>query len=429
MSRFRKHVAGVVFLAALVCSLSVARGSEIPDVLTLEEAIRLATERHPSLQAEKDEIAIREADVVDRGKRLNPAFTVDVENYPYFSSSGGPYFQNSEITTRLDYEIETRGRRGLRTDAARQAVEVWNAIYQDRLRRFRLQVQRAFYRVVLAESNLEVAKSVLEQTDQVISLNRVRYEQGEISELELRRVEMERLRFVDEMYRSRLELQNAKSTLLSLLNAPDLGRDIQVIGVLPIAPGDQKFALPPRFTFSQLKKLAREHRPDLAAALREEQRADTETRLQSAIRSPNLTVGGGYKRNGLDNSLVFGLTVPVKLFNRNQGKILRAQAERRRAAHRAAAVRNRIELEIRKAVNAVEINRKRVEYIENQHLKRAEKTRALTLEAYRMGGATLMDYLDAQRRYRDTVRIYNRALYERRISLYELAGAVGTGGN
>jgi outer membrane protein TolC len=76
----------------------------------------------------------------------------------------------------------------------------------------------------------------------------------------------------------------------------------------------------------------------------------------------------------------------------------------------------------------VEVNRQRVDYIENQQLDKAREAREVTLAAYRLGGRTLMDYLDSQRRFRDTVRIHNQALYDYRISLYELANAVGFGG-
>jgi len=426
--RLQSGCAGVPGIVLIACCLHQAPGSELPAVLSSEEAVRLAIERNPSLHAAASEIEIREADVVERKRRLNPSFTFEAEDYPYFSSHGGPFFQRSEITARFDYEIETGGRRGLRTDAARQAASVQRTLFEDRERILRLEVRRAFYRVVLAKSNLEVARSILKQSDEVIALNQVRFEQGEISELELRRIEVERLRFVDEMLQAQLEHRNAKSSLLSLMNEPDLSREFDAAGSLAVDPGQTASGLPPALPLEELKALARERRPDLAAAVMQERRADTEARLQRAMRSPNVTVGGGYKRAGPDNSLVFGVTVPLRVFNRNQGGMQRAAAERRRAASLAAALRNRIELDIQRAHNAVEINRQRVHYIENQQLDKAEKTRKVTLAAYRLGGATLMDYLDSQRRFRDTVRIHNQALYDYRASLYELANAVGVGG-
>ena len=165
----------------------------------------------------------------------------------------------------------------------------------------------------------------------------------------------------------------------------------------------------------------------MASRLQEKRRADTETMLQRAIRSPNITVGGGYKRNTFDNSFVFGVTIPLKVFNRNEGEILRADAEQMRAANLVAAVRKEIELDVQQAYNAVEINRQRVEYIRTQHMKKAEEASRVTLASYNLGGATLIDYLDAQRTYRDALRIYNQALFDERISLYELASSIGLG--
>jgi cobalt-zinc-cadmium efflux system membrane fusion protein len=151
-------------------------------------------------------------------------------------------------------------------------------------------------------------------------------------------------------------------------------------------------------------------RPDIASALQQNARADTETRLQRAIRSPNLTVGGGYKRNAIDNSFVVGVTLPLQIFNRNEGGILRADAEQKRSANVEAALQKQVQLDVQQAYNSVEINRQRVEYIRTQHLGKAEETSKVTLTSYNLGGATLIDYLDAQRTYRDALRIYMRSL-------------------
>ena len=222
-------------------------------------------------------------------------------------------------------------------------------------------------------------------------------------------------------------LRNAKSSLLALLNAPDLSIDIDVIGTLPVDSRTFEPGLPPRAPLNELRQIALEKRPDMLSALREKNRADTETRLQHAIQSPNITVGGGYKRNGIDNSFVLGITLPLKIFDRNEGGIVRADAEQRRAANLGSVIQKEIELEVQQAYNAMEINRQRVDYIRTRHLKKAEEASDVTLASYNLGGATLIDYLDAQRTYRDALRIYNQALFDERISLYELASAIGLG--
>jgi outer membrane protein TolC len=60
-------------------------------------------------------------------------------------------------------------------------------------------------------------------------------------------------------------------------------------------------------------------------------------------------------------------------------------------------------------------------------MKKAEDSSRVTLASYNLGGATLIDYIDAQRTYRDALRIYNQALFDERISLYELASSIGLG--
>jgi outer membrane protein, heavy metal efflux system len=398
----------------------------IPPRLTLEEAIRLAISRNPSMAAAKYEIQAAEGDKIAASKRLNPAFSLQFEDFP-ISAHPGPFFDVQEITSRVDYEIERGGRRRLRTESANQALEAEKLLYQDQMRLMRLEIERAFYRTILAQSNLEASKSILDQVDRTISLNRVRFQQGDISALDLNRIEVEKLKFQDDLFQAELALRNAKSSLLALMHAADLSRDVDVFGTLPVDYQNPEPGLPPRASLDELIRMAVKQRPDLAARLQEKGRADTETRLQRAIRSPNIAVGGGYKRNLTDNTVVFGVTIPLKLFNRNEGEIIRADAEQMRSLNLVAALQKDVQLDVQKALNAVEINRQRVEYIKTQQLKRAEEVSQVTLESYTLGGSTLIDYLDAQRTYRDALRIYNQALFDERISLYELSSSIALG--
>ncbi len=421
--RMRALVFAVVVMTA---SRVQAQESDIPSRLTLQEAIRLAIGRNPSLAAAKNEIQAAEGDKIAASKRLNPAVSLQAEDFK-LSSNPGPFFQTQEITLRFDYEIERGGRRRLRTEAAGQALKAQRLAYQDRVRLMTLEVERAFARAMLAKSNLEASHSLLDETERMISLNRVRFEQGEISALELNRIEVEKLKFQDDVFQSDLMLRNAKSSLLALLNAPDLSRNLDVEGSLQITGQAAEPGLPQRAPLAELLRIAYERRPDIASRLEEKKRANAETLLQRAIRYPNITVGGGYKRNLADNSIVFGVTIPLKIFNRNEGEIARAEAEQERAANLVAAVRKEIELEVQQAYNAAEVNRQRVEYIGTRYMKKAGEASRVTLASYNLGGATLLDYLDAQRAYRDTLRIYNQALFDERISLYELASAIGSG--
>ena len=415
----------LLFFGTAVCSV-FAQDLVVPPRLNLDEALRLAKERNPSLAAARNSVEIAESRRIDARVRPNPAFTYESGNYPLFESPRPPFANTQELTLRVDQEIELAGRRRLRTQAAEVGITSVEASFQDQQRRLELDVRRSYFGVVLAKADVEVAQVALDEIDRVITLNRARNQQGEISGGEVRRIQVERLRFVDDLFNAQLALRNARSTLLALMNAPDLGVEYDVTEALaPSATVTIAPTPPAPLDPAALRTQALTLRPDLQAAQRDVQRADTETQLQRALRTPNITVGGGYRRDFGSNAIVFGVTVPLPLSNRNQGGVARADAERRQAANLAAAAATTVLLDVQQAINATDVSRARVQYIEREYLTPARESRDIVLASYRLGSANLIDFLDAQRAFRDTLRTYNRALYDQRVSLFQLASATG----
>ncbi len=415
----------LVFSVLVMATAASVRGQDlvVPARLSLEDALRLAVERNPSLLAGRNGVEMAEAMRLDARLRPNPAVSFE----------GGSY--NQELTFRVDQEIELAGRRRLRMQAAEAGVAVGQSMFQDQRRRLEFDVRRGYFGVVLAKADLDVARTALEEIDRIIGLNRARYEQGEISGGDLRRTQVERLKFVDDLFAAQLALRNARSALLALINAPDLSVEFDVVEALSVADGPatsgQRPAPAPVLPLdaTSLRAQALAGRPDLLAAQGEAQRADTETRLQRALRTPNITVGGGYRRDFGSNAVVFGITVPLPFSNRNQGGIARAEAERRRSVNLATATATGVLLDVQQAINTVDVARARVDYIEREYLTTSRESRDIVLQAYRLGTANLIDFLDAQRAFRDTLRTYNRALYEQRLGLFQLAAATGGAGH
>jgi cobalt-zinc-cadmium efflux system outer membrane protein len=420
----------------VVVGTTYAQSAPIPAKLSLQEAIALARDRNPNLIAARAFADAMQADRVTAGKRPNPAVTAGSEGYPLFESSRPGFWSGQEFTVRFDQELETGGRRRLRTQAAATRAEASQLDVQNTVREIELQVRRTYIAAVLAQADLEVSRNALTEIDKVIALNRARFDQGEISGAELRRVQVERLRFVDDVFAADLALKNARSSVLALLNASALDQPVELTEPLaasapanaspdsttperPSAPAAAPVASQP------LLAEALAARPDVQSARRAEAAADTETRLQRALRTPNITAGGGYRRQEGSNAVVFSVTVPIPLFNQNQGGIARADAERRAAAARVSAAETTARLDVQQALNAVETNRARVAYIEREYLNTARETRNIVLESYRVGAADLIDFLDAQRAFRDTLRTYNRALYDARVSQFEFTAALG----
>jgi cobalt-zinc-cadmium efflux system outer membrane protein len=419
----RKTVRIVCLLAlgvGLAPAPAPAQGSAIPRELALDTALRLAWDRNPLLHAAASAVEASEGDRLEASQRPNPAMTFESEGVPLFESTRPPWFDGQELTLRLDQEIETAGRRRLRAELADAGVAIARARWEDEWRRVALEVRRSYFAAVLAKADLAVAQVTLDEIDRVISVNRARLEQGEISGVDVRRLQVERLRFVDDVFAAQLALRNAKSALLALLNAPDLALDFDVTE--PLAPLPGRGRAP---TSEPALAQAMAVRPDLAALRLELEQADTETRLQRARRTPNVTVGGGYTRVLGANAVVFGVTVPLRIFNRNQGGVARAEAEGRRAAQLTDAAATRVRLDVQQALNALDVSAARVDYIEREYLRNAEQTRDTVLASYRLGAADLIDLLDSQRGFRDTVRTYNRALYEYQLSVFQLDAATG----
>lgn len=413
-------------------AVSAAAQSAVPDRLSLGEAVALAVERNPLMTAARAGIDAAEADRLAASRRPNPALSVDSAGYPVFESTRPGYWGGQEFTVRVDQELETRGRRRLRTEAAEAGRAAAEALVQERARLLALDVRRAYLAAVLAEADRGVARTALEEIDRVITLNRARLDQGEISGAEVRRLQVERLRFVEDVFAGDLAVKNAHSTLLALLNAPQLDRPLTLSDGLKPAAAEAPAsaasvgALPAALAgLPGLASQSVDARPDVQAARQERAQAETVTRLQRALRTPNLTLGAGYQNNFGSDGVVVGVTVPLPFFNQNQGAIARADAERRAADARAEAATTAARLDVQRAVNAVATNRARVDYIEREYLTNAQESRDIVLESYRLGVADLIDFLDAQRAYRDTQRTYNRALFDQRVSQFELAAAVG----
>ena len=411
--------------AALVGVPLTARGQPaVPPRLTLREAVALAVDRNPTLVAARAGVDAAAADRLSASRRPNPAVTLDSEGYPLFESPRPTFWDNQEFTLRMDQELETAGRRGLRVAVADADRRVASLTLRDRVRAVALEVMRAYTSASLAQADLTVAKASLEEIDRVIELNRARFQQGEISGAELRRLQVERLRFVEDVFAAELGLKNARAAILALVGATSLDQPLEFTDSLK-APDAVRVAAAVPDTFGATLAQALAVRPDVLAAREERARAETATHLQRALRSPNITVGAGYRRTFATNAIVFGVTLPVPLFNQNQGGVARAAAELRAAEARSTAAEITVRLDVQRAANAAQTNRARVEYIEREHLTNAQEARDAVLRSYRLGETGLIDFLDAQRSFRDTQRTYNRALFDERLSQFELSAALG----
>jgi outer membrane protein, heavy metal efflux system len=418
--------------SACIAVLGVALGgalyaqeTALPAKLTLDDALRIAEARNPSVVLAQQGVVASQADVTAAGKWLNPAFALSSEGLSWSQPNHPPFFDNQELTFEVQQEFEVGGRRRQRTDQANYGVAASRASVQDTLRQLRFEVRRAYVQVVLAKADDDVARTTLDEIDKVLALNRARYEQGELSGVELRRLQVERFRFADDVFAAELALRNARSRLLALLNVTPFDRPFEAIDdLLATALAATKAAT--REGPEAVVSLALASRPDLEAARQQREQAQSGIRLQEALRTPSFSVGAGMRRDYGANGLVVTFGIPLPVLNRNEGGVARAGAEARQAAAQLAVAEARVTLEVQEALNAVDVSRRRLDYVEGEYLKNAREARDIVLASYRSGAATLIDYLDAQRALREALRTQNRARFDCRTSLFQYEAAVGT---
>jgi len=183
------------------------------------------------------------------------------------------------------------------------------------------------------------------------------------------------------------------------------------------------------FSLEDLQRQAIARRPDYQAMLRDQARSQADIRLQLAQGKADFTLGTEYRRQqglaGRGNSLGFFFSIPLPVFNRNQGEIARAEQERLQIAARIRALEAEIRNEIKSAWQQYETARMLLAQIEGEMLSRARRVLESIDYSYRSGEASFVELLDARRAFNDTIQSYNEARAEYARSLYLIDSTIG----
>ncbi len=410
--------AGAVLLSPVWACAQAA----VPLRLTIEEAVAEAMQNNLSLLAERASIPIAEARVLTARLRPNPVVSAAGDHLDVLGTgfndvnAGGP----SEIVVGSEFLIERGGKRRRRTDVAEQARSVAETAFLDAVRLTTLEVQNAFVDVLLARDNLALVRDNLDALNRVVETNAARLRAGDIAEVELIRSRVAALQYSNSARRAEAALRQAYARLATLLGRNPDGPPMEAAGEL--RRGSVLLGL------EELQAAALHSRPDLQALRLEEGRAEAEIRLQESQAKPDYTLGVEYRRqqvNASSNSLTLSFSAPLPLFDRNQGEIARARAERRQAALRSRARETEIAGEVAAAYQEYLMARDVVESIEGRLLAEARDIHEITAFAYRNGDATLLEFLDAQRAFNDTMQAYNDGRAEYARSLYRLEAVCG----
>jgi outer membrane protein, heavy metal efflux system len=422
MIRGRPCVCAAVIAVLAVATARGARAQDArPTSLTIDEAVRNALDSNLNLLAGRFNVKVADAAVVTAALRPNPVLTVSGARPDQLLADAG--IATNEVVFRTDYIVEGGGKRERRVDQAQLAKSVAELQLLNTMRNLVLDVQSAFVDVQLAKLNLALARDNLQAFNNVVQINTERVRTGDLSQVELSRSQLAVLQFENDVRQQDAKLIVARNRLSALIGRGPDGSALDVTGELRRDPALADYDV--------LRRSALDTRPDLRAVRADQARNAADLRLQLANGKIDYTISGEYHREsggGLSgNSYLLALSVPLPVFNRNQGEVARAQTQQDQLGAKIRAVENDVSIEVANAYAGYAASRDVVKNIEDRMLTQAQNVRSVTEYSYRRGEASFIEFLDAVRAYNDTMQTYNSARADYARSLYTLDSIAGRG--
>ena len=416
-----------------VCAALVVAGAARPataqSALTIDQAVQQAVDRNLSLIAQRLNLSVADAAIVTARLRPNPILSGGANSLDWLGTGfddvngAGP----PEYSIRVDVPFERGRKRELRTEVAASARRVAEAQLADAVRRLKLDVTLAAIDLLEAKAKLRLARENLDALSRLVELNERRLTSGALPPLEVTRSRVAMLQYRGSVKAAELNVTQARLKIHALVGRQPTD---------PLADIDDALGVPPApqpADVDALQAAARAFRPDVRALHDDQARSQYDLRLQLAQGLVDYTLGAEYRRqqgvNGRGNLAGLFFSVPLPIFNRNQGEIARAEAEHEKAGRSVAAVETSVASEVASAYEEFETARQLLGDIERELLKPAADARAGTAYVYQAGATSLLDVLDAQRAFNETMDAYYsaQAAYRRAEARLTLVAGVDPG--
>jgi cobalt-zinc-cadmium efflux system outer membrane protein len=389
--------------------------------VTLEEALDLAKRNNPSLQASQTLILQNKAQEITANLRPNPVLSMDAQYVPLFEpnlfTDLNYWNDNSQFDAGLGYLFERGKKRQHRLDAAKSATAVTEAQVSDAQRSILANTAQVFIAALLAKSNLEFAERLLDSFKKTVDISEERQKAGSMSRNDLLKIQLQSLQFESDVNNAQLVRAQALASLRQFLGFDSVPQDYAVVGSLAYEP------VTARLEDLQARALA--SRPDLQAAQRSVTASQSQVGLAKANGKVDFNVTFDYTRLNQSNLGALYFSVPLPIFNRNQGEIARAQYAVAQSQFQQKAAEQQVLTDVQNAYEGLRRSEQRVRLYDKGYLDKATQSLEITKFSYEHGAASLLDFLDAERSYRSTELSYRQALAAYMTSLEQLRQAVG----
>ena len=420
-----KHIRSISSIAIVLGSFGFATSvlAQGPASVTLEEAIQMALRHNHTLQAARTQIQQNQAAEVTANLRPNPNFFVDWEYLPIFSKPQGEsvadYIQAStEGDIGLSYLIERGKKRERRLEAARSATAVTRAQVTDNERGLAFQVGSLFVTAQLAQSTLELAQQDLKSFRQTVDIAAVQYKDGSMSENDYLKMRLQLVQYETDVQQALLSKTQALSDLRQQLGYSSVPAEYDVVGAFEYRPLV--------VTLEELQAKALENRPDLRATVLGVTAANSQYALAKANAKQDPTLSGNYSHANGINGATWSFSIPLAIFDRNQGNIAQTRVAIRQAEEQQKAASGQVLTDVKDAYEGMQESARIAQLYSSSYLEVAQRSRDISEYAYRRGAIALLDFLDAERSYRATQLAYRQAVAAYLTAVEQLRQAVGT---
>jgi outer membrane protein, heavy metal efflux system len=411
--------------------------TELPQMLTLEEALRTFRGRGLDLLIAEAQVRSVEGQVKIAGAVPNPVGSVGwgkTINYdPGDCQQCSTTYWALGLSDSAAIEDTISGKRGLRVKVARNALAAAKLSRTDAERTVAFQVKAAYVQIAQAVLGLKFAKEVADSNVKTLDLFQTRFRSGAINEGDLARIQTQKLETDQALDQAVQALRQARVALAFLIGVrgevPDFDVDTKVLN----------FNEPPDLAATSEERLLRsafDHRPDLLAFGYQRASAEAQVALTKRQRFPDVTLAVNYSQLGTGATqtggalspptITFGISAPLPVFYQLEGELRQAQAQYDTNSLQQAKATAQVVNDVAAGYSGYLVSRKLVQRMESGGLLQSARTaRDITRLQFEKGAASLTDFLDAQRTYIATNVEYFGDLTTYWTAVFQLEQAVG----
>jgi cobalt-zinc-cadmium efflux system outer membrane protein len=375
---------------------------------------------NPTLLSDAVNIDEARAEEITAYLRPNPSLSFFTDQFTVFKTPNTPYrpFAGVDEGGGVSYQHERQHKRELRREAAQEGTSITESTHADLERNLLFTLRTAFVNALQAKAFFELARQELEYWDTEIAISRQRLKAGDLAKVDLDRIVLQRAQYESDYATGEVNLRTAKIALLMLLNDRTPVDKFDITG-----PYDFKSSLLP---LEQFRQTAMDTRPDLKAAVETVVQARTNNKLAIANGTSDPTFGFDIGRNPpLPSYIGFNVSFDLRIFDKNQGEKLRTKLDIDRADKARMAAEAQVLSDVDTAYATILSTLELLRPYKEEYLAESAEVRRIVTFSYEHGGASLLDFLDAQQAFRQTQMAYVNLIQSYLTAAGQLNLAVG----